>query len=501
MYSRIAVPNSASIMPQVIAVWAEQMGYEVHYMTYTGFEDLYHDLPYDVDILFISSFTQGAYLAYSISNLFRMKNVVTVLGGPHARSYAEDARNYFDYVLALTDKQLIHELLQEFSQHPHEGVLLNSNKQPQFLPGVCERWKFIKKNLNKTRFVHAVPMIGSMGCPYNCVFCIDSEVDYQPLPYDQISEDLIFLQKQTKPPDVAWYDPNFGVRFKDYMGIIEEAVKPGNIAFAAESSLSLLSEQNLRQLKQNNFLVMLPGIESWFDCNNKSKQQNRFGLDKVKSVAEHVNLILDYIPYVQTNFIFGLDTDSGPSPYELTKLFIDLVPGAYPNFSLLTAYGNSSPLSRQYQCENRLLDIPFSFLDGYSATNVKIKNYSIIEFYDHLIDLIQYAHSPKMIWRRFKANKHQIPRRTNLFRSVFSDKGRSLAKKYVRVRQRLESDREFGTFYYGESIVPPSYYSNSIKKELGPFNHYLPAKVLDYFERGEPCPNPRLSGSMPVLKY
>ena len=493
MYSRAAVPNSASIMPQVIAVWAEQMGHKVHYSTYTGFEDLYHELPCDVDILFISAFTQGAYLAYSISNLFRMKNVVTVLGGPHARAYAEDARNYFDYTLALTDKQLIHDLLQGFSQHPREGVLLSAKKQPQSLPGVCERWKFIQKNLKKTRFVHSIPMIGSLGCPYNCVFCIDSEVDYQPLPYDQIYEDLIFLQKQIRPPGVDWYDPNFGVRFKDYMGIIEEAVKPGAIAFAAESTLSLLSEQNLRQLNRNHFLVMLPGIESWFDCNNKSKQQNKFGLDKVKSVAEHLNLILEYIPYVQTNFIFGLDTDSGSLPFELTKMFIDLVPGVYPNFSLLTAYGNSSPLSRQYQSENRLLDMPFSFLDGYSASNVKFKNYSNREFYDHFIDLIRYAHSPKMIWRRLKENKHRIPRRVNLFRSIFSDKGRSLAKKYRNVRQRLESDREFETFYSGESIVPPSFYSNSVRTDLGPFYHYLPSKVMDYFERGDSQPNPRLS--------
>ena len=34
-------------------------------------------------------------------------------------------------------------------------------------------------------------------------------------------------------------DPNLGVRFDDYMGAIEEAVRPGRLDFTAESSLSL----------------------------------------------------------------------------------------------------------------------------------------------------------------------------------------------------------------------------------------------------------------------
>ena len=84
-------------------------------------------------------------------------------------------------------------------------------------------------------------MIGSMGCPYTCSFCIDPVVDYQPLAFEQIREDLRFLLGQMRRPRVAWHDPNFGVRFNDYMKTIEEAVPAGRIDFIAESSLSLLS--------------------------------------------------------------------------------------------------------------------------------------------------------------------------------------------------------------------------------------------------------------------
>ena len=120
------------------------------------------------------------------------------------------------------------------------------------------------------------------------------------------------------------------------MAAIEAAVKPGRVRFIAESSLSLLSEPHLKRLKRNGFVSVLPGIESWYDLGNKSKTGAASGIEKVRQVADHVNLIQSYIPHIQTNFVLGLDSDQGDEPFELTKRFIDLAPGAYPAFSLLT---------------------------------------------------------------------------------------------------------------------------------------------------------------------
>ena len=100
-----------------------------------------------------------------------------------------------------------------------------------------------------------------------------------------LQEDLRFLLKKFRRPMVAWHDPNFGVRFDDYLDVIEEAVPPGRIDFIAESSLSLLSEPHLRRLKRNGFKALLPGIESWFDLGNKSKTGAQQGMDKVRQVV------------------------------------------------------------------------------------------------------------------------------------------------------------------------------------------------------------------------
>ena len=274
--------NLASIMPQVIGVWCRQQGHEVTLVCYTGFEDLLQELPGSLDVLFIGAFTEAAHTAYALSNLFRARGATTVLGGPHARCYPEDAVNYFDYVLGFTDRGTLLDVLQDCSQHRPVGVHISAPRQPLTLPGVQERWEFIEPTLKKTPVLKMVPMVGSLGCPYTCSFCIDASVPYQPMDFHQLREDLRFLRKQFRRPLVAWHDPNFAVRFDDYLDMIEEAVPPGSIDFAAESSLSLLSEPHLKRLRHNGFKAVLPGIESWFDLGGKSKTGARQGMSKVR---------------------------------------------------------------------------------------------------------------------------------------------------------------------------------------------------------------------------
>ena len=306
MWARVVHPSFASIMPQAIAVWCERAGHDVTFVCYTGFENLLDELPKDLDLLFVGAFTQAGQLSYAISNMFRQRGCVTVLGGPHARSYPEDACKYFDYVLGFTDQAIVARILDECCAQRPYGEYLAASRQPQHLPGIRERWKYIEPTIMKslTR-IRGVPMIGSLGCPYTCSFCIDSTVPYQPMDYDEIRDDLRFLVKEMPEAWIAWHDPNFGVRFDDYMGVIDDAVPPETLTFAAESSLSLLSEDRVTRLGAANFKLMLPGIESWYGFGNKAKTGRKTGLDKMEQVSDHVNMILKHIPYVQTNFVIG----------------------------------------------------------------------------------------------------------------------------------------------------------------------------------------------------
>lgn len=477
LYARVMHANLASIMPQVIAVWCEEEGHDVTLVTYTGFENLAEGLPDNVDLVFVGAFTQAAQLAYALSNLFRSNGAVTVLGGPHARCYPQDAEQYFDYVLGFTDKAVICDLLDDCSPHRPIGLHLTAGHQPTTLPGVRKRWKLIEQTLRKASLIKIVPMISSLGCPYTCSFCIDSVVPYQPLDLDVIKEDLRFLLQKFGRPRVGWHDPNFGVRFNDCMDAIEEVAPPGSIDFIAESSLSLLSEPHLKRLKRNGFVGILPGIESWYDLGNKSKTGEMKGIDKVRHVSEHVNMILRYLPYVHTDFILGLDVDEGPEPFELTKRFVDMTPGAFLAFSLLTAFGQAAPLNLEYQRANRVLPFPFHFLNNNHAINVRPKHYSWPEFYDHVIDLTKHTFSWRAIINRLGANKGMIAPWMNVLRAVSSE-GFGRLKYHTEVRRRLDTDRQVRRYFEQETTELPQFYVDRVRKDLGPLWEWLPQGAL-----------------------
>lgn len=268
--ARITRPNYAAIMPQAIAVWAAQLGHEVRYLTYTGLEDLHGDLPMDADLVFLSGFTSSAYLACAISHLLRQQGAVTILGGPHARAFADDALHHFDYVCGFTDRQLVTDLLDDPAPHRDGGVYLSASGHPLELPGLRERWPYVEHNLAKSRLLHVVPMVSSLGCPFQ-----------------------------------------------------------------------------LKRLRPSGFMGAIIGIESWFDFAGKTGNRGLTGAEKARVVGEQADLVTRYIPYVQANFIMGLDCDSGAEPFELSKRFLDRAPAIMPTYRVYYSFGSSSPLDRQ----------------------------------------------------------------------------------------------------------------------------------------------------------
>ena len=478
-YARVMHANLASIMPQVVATWCEQEGHEVQYICYTGLEDLTKELPKNIDIVFIGAFTQSALTAYALSNMFRSQGAVTVLGGPHARCYPDDAIKYFDFVTGFTDKDVIVDILNDAEPHRPTGIYISSERQPTILPGVKERWKFVEATLKKAPFMKIVPMIGSMGCPYTCPFCIDSVIPYQTMEYDQMKEDLRHIAALKKTPWVGWHDPNFGIRFNETLDAIESAVKPGSITFVAESSLAILSEKNMIRLQKNSFGGLLPGIESWYELGNKSKVSRKNGLERVKQVAEHSNMIMRYVPYLQTNFVFGLDSDFGSEPFELTKRFVDLSPGSFPGYSLLSAFGEAAPLNLTYQKEDRVLPFPFHFLNNHLAMNVKPKNYDWVSFYDRIIDITEYTFSWKAMTRRLMANNKGIPKWLNFVRAL-SHEGSGRIKFYKSIRNNLKNDSSFRDYFEGNTTELPQFYLDIIKKDLGYLWEWLPEGAISH---------------------
>lgn len=475
---RVLVPNYSSIMPECVAVWAEEMGHQVFYETYTGSEDLFTCLPDDLDVLFLSCFSRASFLAYAVSNLHRRRGTVTVLGGPHARSFVEHARRYFDYVCQITDRGTIRRIFEELRSGA-PGQVLNEKAQPRSLPGARARERYIDHNMRKSvGGIRFVPLIGSLGCPYTCHFCIDAVIPYSTLPYDQIADDLRFVDAtwggRRGMTFVIWHDPNFGVRFKEYMRVIDGSGTK-RLMHIAESSMSLLGEDNLKSLHANRFIGMLPGVESWYEFNAKGAQKRNTGRDKLVSVSEHINLIQSYLPYVQANFVLGLDSDAGAEPWELTKEFVRRSPGSFPGFSLVTDFSNA-PLSDALHREGRTVHVPYPFLDNNFAMNVMLKNYGPVEFYERLVDMFADVWSYRALARRWSANRHWAIKAINLGRGLSEGRGR--LAHHRRILDRLRRDPDFVRFLSGEKPEAPLFYFETLRRELGQYAAICPPELL-----------------------
>ena len=467
----LVVRQYAGIMPQAVSVWSRNLGHDVCYATYYGQKDPIKLLPNDLDVVFISCFSRGSGLAYALARLLKIKKpgILTILGGPHAKQFSSDALRFFDVVVKECDEPLVKEILKGF---PRKEIV-TTRRRLQDLPCIEERLPEIRiASFWKSRpssFVF-IPILSSTGCPYSCDFCVDWNNPYNPLPLERVEEDLLFAAKNFPGVRINFYDPNFGVKFDDIMTIIEKIPHPGKRWFLTEGSLNSLTKDRLKRMEKAGCLCVIPGIESW---NAYSKKAGVTGAasarDKLNEIVDQFNLIHRYIPIIQANLLFGLDTDEGEAPVLLNKEFITRTPYVSHSLNIPAPFGGT-PLFERYLKEARILtSLPFTFYcKPYLATT--LKNYTPMAFYEKLIDIFTHMTSFNILARAVISNENRA------FKGYHPIRNLSLRLMIHTMRQilsLLKKDRAFRAFHEGESTVLPEYYHRKYEALLGPYKDLI----------------------------
>ena len=65
-FKRKMSPSFANIMPQAIAVWCEELGHEVRYVCYTGYEDLAGLAP-ETDLLIAGAYSDSVTVTIALA--------------------------------------------------------------------------------------------------------------------------------------------------------------------------------------------------------------------------------------------------------------------------------------------------------------------------------------------------------------------------------------------------------------------------------------------------
>jgi len=453
----------ASIMPQAVAVWCRQLGHHVTYATYYGQADPRSLLPDQLDVVFLSTYTQASATAYALAKLFRRDRTLTVLGGPHARSFPTDSLRFFDLVVQECDKPLVDEILRgAFAP----GTTITSGRTLTEIPSVEERLPDLRRaSLTEGRRPLAanVALLTSVGCPYTCGFCVDWNNPYAAVPRERLEEDLRFVSKELPGVFVSYHDPNFGVQFDQTLDAIESVAPGARNPYIMESSLSIMKGPRLRRLKESNCFYVAPGIESWDDYSNKAGVGAQKGWEKVARVVAHFQEIHEYVPNLQANFIFGSDVDRGDEPVRMTQEFIRQVPYVWPTINIPVPFGRT-PLYDSYRADGRILTaLPFSFYYMPHLVTT-LKHYEPIDYYGKLIQIYSSANSLGHLRRRLSSTPDNALRVLYVLRTLALQ---ATLSKLRRAQERLQQDQEFRAYHDGKTHKLPTYYRALYASKLG----------------------------------
>lgn len=470
LYAHCFRRQFASIMPQAVAAWCRRLGHRVHYATYFGQSDPRHLLPKELDVMFASTFTQASCLAYALAKLYRRQGALTVIGGPHAKSFPADSMRHFDIVVGNCNRALVNDIVSRRIDPP---AIVASSGTLDDVPCVEERFHDIMAASfyrGRPLPTSIVPLLASVGCPYDCDFCIDWNAEYVALPKDRLAADLRFLAARWPRLVIAYHDPNFAVRFDETLGVIESMPEWPRNRYIMESSLSILKEPRLRRLQRTRCVYVAPGVEAWNAYASKAGASGKFGRAKLEQLVDHFAQIGRFVKGIDANFIFGIDADSGEEPVELTREFIQRLPQVWPTLNMLLPFGGT-PLYDRLAAEGRILTaMPFSFY--YTPYLAMLpKNSDPLTLYDRFIRVSREAASNEMLRRRLGANLHPTIRFIHILRTLRTRQ--ELAECQV-IRTLLAQDASFRAFHQGRSATLPEFYHHRFERRLGRFAELMP---------------------------
>ena len=456
----------ASLTPQAVSVWCRQLGHETHYATFYGQTDPQDLLPEDLDVVFFAVDTRSSALAYALAKLYRRRNALTVIGGAHARSFPLDCLRFFDLVVHDCDKSLIEKILLDSFERPS---IISTGRMLTEFPSVEERKQEVATasfdRRGKPGRMSIVNVISSVGCPYDCDFCIDWKSTYVMLPSERLAADLNFIATTWPGIFVGYSDPNFGVRFDEVLDVLETLPKGARNPYVMESSLAILRGNRLPRLKETNCFFVAPGVEGWSDYSNKAGVGKKVGEEKLELLVAHFHEIHEFVPGIQANFLFGTEVDRGEEPVELTKEFIRRLPFVWPTINIPVPFGGTPLYESQLAAGRVLRSMPFSFY--YLPYLVhRLKHYHPIEYYEKVIEMHEEATTNKMLIRRLAATR-TIGSRTHLALRTLGMRNDLAALREV--LERLRSDSELLAFHEGRREELPSYYRWRYREKLGPY--------------------------------
>ena len=339
------------------------------------------DFEADYDIVFISAMTQQAMNAYHISQKFRQRGILTVLGGIHATTMLEETSQYADVVIAGEGEPLVPNFIRDYQNGCTQRIYKEDN--PGFFPienSPLPRYEFLED--------YDYPIISlqtTRGCPQKCTFCAASRVfgtKYRRKDNDQIIEELKIIKDKFPGKLVLFADDNLLVLRKQSKDLLRRIAEL-DLRWIAQTDISIAKDDELLSLMVKagcQWIVI--GFESVSYNSLYNLDPDNWKLKQLPKYKEHIAKIQDVGISIYGTFMVGLDHDHA-GIFDNVVDFIKESNLYGVNVTVPTPLPGTE-LREQLQAENRILDKDWSYYTFWDIT-IKPLHFTVEELENGLI--------------------------------------------------------------------------------------------------------------------
>ncbi len=252
------------------------------------------------DIVGITTMANTSTRAYELADRFQKQDIPVILGGPHVSYQVEEGLKHASSIVIGEAETVWKDLLKDFEKKQLKPSYRPVNPAP-FKQSPIPRW-----DLMKAEQYMLFPVQTTRGCPYNCEFCLVTNMFGKKVRFREI--DNIIAEINALPVKrVFFVDDNLTIN-KKFARRLVAALKGCNATWTCQSSIDIAEDNELlSRMAEAGCENILIGFESL----NK---------DNLDSIHKYHNTRADYKEAIRkihaagihtlSSFIVGLEHDT-----------------------------------------------------------------------------------------------------------------------------------------------------------------------------------------------
>jgi radical SAM superfamily enzyme YgiQ (UPF0313 family) len=309
------------------------------------------ELPRDLDLVAISSFSAQIGEAYELADRYRALGIPVVMGGLHVTALPDEAARHADAVAVGEGESIWPEILADAEARALKPLYTADGR---YRLDDAPMPAFALLNIPK---YNRLTVQTSRGCPFRCEFCASSILltpRYKQKPAAKVLAEIDQIRRLWRRPFIEFADDNAFVN-RRYWKELLPALKARKVRWFAETDLSVHEDDELLELmRQSGCAEVLIGFESPGEFGLRGVElKSDWKLKRWQHAKEAIRQIQEHGIRVNACFILGLN-GQGPDIFDRLLEFVAETLPFDVQITLQTPFPGT-PLYSRLKREGRLL--------------------------------------------------------------------------------------------------------------------------------------------------